>query len=119
MPIARRLLVPEGVSRCYHCVSRCVRRAFLCDGDGAHRKDWIKHRLLELNQVFAIEIGGFAILANHLHLMVRTQPDWVVRWSRAARPTREPGSNDHGLPFAHMNCASPVVARDGAPASGR
>jgi REP element-mobilizing transposase RayT len=58
-----------------------VRRAFLCDDDGAHRKDWIKQRLLELSQIFAVEIGGFAILANHFHLMVRTQPAWVERWS--------------------------------------
>jgi REP element-mobilizing transposase RayT len=81
MATPRRLLVPEGLSRCYHCVSRCVRRAFLCDDDGAHRKDWIKQRLLELGQIFAVEVGGFAIMANHLHLMVRTQPDWAEAWS--------------------------------------
>jgi REP element-mobilizing transposase RayT len=81
MGIARRLLVPEGVSRCYHCLSRCVRRAFLCGHAVSHRKDWIKQRLLELSQSFAIEVGAFAIMDNHLHLLVRTQPDWADKWS--------------------------------------
>ena len=81
MGIARQLLVPEGVSRCYHCLSRCVRRAFLCGDTAAHRKDWIKQRLLELTQSFAIEVGAFAIMDNHLHLLVRTQPDWADQWS--------------------------------------
>lgn len=49
MAIARRLLVPEGVSRCYHCISRCVRRAFLCDDATIFRREWIKRRLLELD----------------------------------------------------------------------
>ena len=81
MTIARRLLVPQGVSRCYHCISRCVRRARLCDDQTAHRKDWIKRRLVELERIFAIEVGGFAIMGNHLHLLVRTQPDQAARWS--------------------------------------
>jgi REP element-mobilizing transposase RayT len=81
MAVARRLLVPDGVSRCYHCLSRCVRRAFLCGEAAPHRKDWIKQRLLELTQSFAIEVGAFAIMDNHLHLLVRTQPDWVDQWS--------------------------------------
>jgi REP element-mobilizing transposase RayT len=81
MAIARRLLVPDGVSRCYHCVSRCVRRAFLCDDQSAHRKDWIKQRLVELSQAFAIEVGGYAIMGNHLHLLVRTRPEWADQWS--------------------------------------
>ncbi|MHC5002835.1 MAG: transposase [Planctomycetota bacterium] len=81
MGIARRLLVPEGISRSYHCLSRCVRKAYLCGDRRAHRKDWIKRRLLELDRVFAIEVGAFAIMGNHLHLMVRTQPQWVDTWS--------------------------------------
>ncbi len=37
----------------------------------AHRKDWIVSRLRELVGVFAIHCGGFAVMDNHLHLLLR------------------------------------------------
>jgi hypothetical protein len=47
MAIARRLLVDASVTRWHHCVTRCVRRAFLL-GEGPHdRKGWIEQRLRE------------------------------------------------------------------------
>ena len=50
MTIARAHLVDPSVTRWYHCVTRCVRRAFLL-GEGMHdRKCWIEHRLEELAQ---------------------------------------------------------------------
>lgn len=46
MTISRSRLVDATVSRWYHCISRCVRRAhFLGDDAGAGRKDWIENRL--------------------------------------------------------------------------
>ena len=48
MTIARAHLVDPAVTRWYHCVTRCVRRAFLL-GEGMHdRKGWIENRLQEL-----------------------------------------------------------------------
>ncbi|WP_442903758.1 hypothetical protein [Gilvimarinus sp. 1_MG-2023] len=42
----------------YHCVSRCVRRAFLCgsgkDYNFEHRRGWIAHRLKELSAVLLL-----------------------------------------------------------------
>ena len=51
MTIARSQLIDTSVARWYHCVSRCVRRAFLL-GEGPHdRKGWIENRLEELAQI--------------------------------------------------------------------
>jgi hypothetical protein len=55
MAIARAQLVDLSVTRCYHCVTRCVRRAFLL-GEGDHnRKQWLQNRLEELAGIFASE----------------------------------------------------------------
>ena len=81
MTIARAHLVDPSVTRWYHCVTRCVRRAFLL-GEGMHdRKSWIEHRLEELAEIFAMAVAGFAILDNHLHLLVRLDPDVAWGWS--------------------------------------
>jgi REP element-mobilizing transposase RayT len=81
MTIARAHLVDPAVTRWYHCVTRCVRRAFLL-GEGMHdRKGWIEHRLLELAQIFSVAVAGFAILDNHLHVLVRLDPDVAKGWS--------------------------------------
>jgi REP element-mobilizing transposase RayT len=70
MTIARAHLVDAPVTRWYHCVTRCVRRAFLL-GEGMHdRKSWIEHRLQELAQIFSVAVAGFAVLEDHLHGLV-------------------------------------------------
>jgi len=35
------------------------------------RKDWIDNRLKELDRIFAISVGGFSIMDNHLHFLLR------------------------------------------------
>jgi len=68
MTIARAHLVDPTVSRWYHFVTPCVRRAFLL-GEGQHdRKLWIETRLEELAESFAISVGGFSILDNLLRI---------------------------------------------------
>src|SRR5271157_1456914 len=81
MTILRTHLVDPSVTRWYHCVTRCVRWAFLL-GEGMHdRKSWIEHRLEELAEIFAVAVAGFAILDNHLRLLVRQDPDVARGWS--------------------------------------
>jgi hypothetical protein len=95
MAIARSKLVDVSVARWYHCVSRCVRKAFLLgEGDG-NRKKWLENRLEELSDVFAVAVGGFSLMDNHLHVLLRLDPavartssdDEVVRrWGRLFPP---------------------------------
>ena len=71
----------------YHCVNRCVRRAFLCGTDSQtgkcyeHRKGALQQRLEILAGQFAVDVLGFAIMSNHIHLVARNRPDIVAEWS--------------------------------------
>ena len=81
MTTARSQLVDLDVTRYYHCISRCVRRAFLC-GDGyEHRKQWIEDRIELLAASFAVSVCGFSVMDNHLHVLVRLDPDVAGGWS--------------------------------------
>jgi REP element-mobilizing transposase RayT len=83
MTMPRRQLVDVAVTRYYHCISRCVRRAFLC-GDGfEHRKAWIEARLEVVAEHFAVSVCGFAILDNHLHVLCRLDPGVADGWTDA------------------------------------
>ena len=87
MTIARQEIAPEGVEGVYHCFSRCVRRAFLCGWDGytgqsyEHRKEWVESRLKDLAEGFGIDVCAYAVMSNHLHVVLRTRPDLVAGWS--------------------------------------
>jgi hypothetical protein len=57
MATPRAQIVDPTVTPWYHCISRCVRRAFLCGEGFAHRKQWIEDRLKELVELFARDQG--------------------------------------------------------------
>ena len=84
---ARRQIVVEDEVGVYHCIARCVRRAFLCgidpytEKDYSHRKEWILDRMRELAGLFAIEVCGYSVMSNHLHLVLRNRPDIAEQWS--------------------------------------
>lgn len=54
----------------YHCVSRCVRRAFLCGESYEHRRGWVEEKLLSLAEVFCIDIAAYAVMSNHYHVVL-------------------------------------------------
>ena len=81
MPTPRSRLVDVAKTLWYHCISRCVRRAFLCGEGREHRKQWIEHRLKELVDIFAIQCAGFSIMDNHLHLLLRLDSEIASDWS--------------------------------------
>ena len=81
MAIARARLVDLSVARWYHCISWCVRQAFLLGEGPFNRKAWIESRLEELAQIFAVTVGGFSVLENHLHVLLGLDQDIASAWS--------------------------------------
>ena len=71
----------------YHCISRCVRRAFLCGIDTwsgksyQHRKEWVEQQLLAQSRAFCIDLVGYAIMSNHYHVIVRVDPELAASLS--------------------------------------
>jgi putative transposase len=62
MAIARAKLVDVSVARWYHCISRCVRTAFLLGEGDDDRREWLENRLEELADIFAVAVGGFSMM---------------------------------------------------------
>ena len=58
MTIARAHLIDPAVTRWYHCITRCVRRACLLGEGEGDRKVWIDRRIEELAQIFSIQERG-------------------------------------------------------------
>ena len=87
MTYARSILVPPGSPGTYHCVSRCVRRAWLCGEDREsgrsyeHRRQWVEDRIGELAEIFAAAVWGYAVMSNHLHVVVEVMPQVAAGWS--------------------------------------
>ena len=89
MPTSRADQVDLAVTPYYHCVARCVRRAFLCGKDAysgknfEHRRDWVRERLRFLAGVFAVDVCAYAIMSNHLHLVLHVDQERAGRWHDA------------------------------------
>lgn len=84
----RSALISLEATPYYHCIARCVRRAFLCGQDKQsgrsfdHRKTWLVTRFKKLSEVFAIDIPAYAVMSNHYHLVLHVDKARSEGWSR-------------------------------------
>ena len=87
MTTARRQQVCLEATPYYHCMTRCVRRAYLCGEDHAtgksfdHRKQWLVDRIKEISAVFAIDVCAYSAMSNHYHLIVYIDKETALGWS--------------------------------------
>ena len=83
----RSTLIDLNATPYYHCIARCVRRAFLCGKDRItgrnfdHLKQWVIDRIKLLGEVFAIDIAAYAIMSNHYHLVLHVNAEQAQNWS--------------------------------------
>ena len=91
-----------------HCISRCVRRAFLCGEGLEHRKLWLEKRLRLLSRCFAVDVAAYAIMSNHLHVVLHADPERAKQWDDATvatawlriRDNNDPDDPDAPVPDA-------------------
>jgi REP element-mobilizing transposase RayT len=89
MPSARKSLISLKETPYYHCIARCVRRAWLwgvdeyAGKDYSHRKEWVIERLRELSKAFAIEVCAYAVLSNHYHTVLYVDVERCKQWEDA------------------------------------
>ncbi|NMR24832.1 transposase [Pseudoalteromonas sp. NEC-BIFX-2020_015] len=102
MAIARKRQISLVDTKYYHCISRCVRRAFLCGEDCftgksyEHRRGWVEEKLLSLAKVFCIDVCAYAVMSNHTHLVLYVDDKKakrlndkaiVIRWHKLCKGT--------------------------------
>jgi hypothetical protein len=87
MPKPRKAQVSLETTPYYHCVSRCVRRAFLCGVDSLtgknyeHRRQWIVDRIKRLADIFAIDTCAYTVMHNHFHVILHVDVEGASKWS--------------------------------------
>ena len=102
MPIPRHFLVDDERPSAFHVISRCVRRAFLCGDAAEHRRAWVTELIRQATGAFAVDVLSYAVMSNHLHIVVLTDPERSRSWSPAEVATR-------------WAAAHPRTAADGSP----
>jgi REP element-mobilizing transposase RayT len=46
-----------------------------------HRRAWVEERLFELAGIFSVSLLGYAVMSNHLHVVLRVDADAAEHWS--------------------------------------
>ena len=87
MTVARSQLINLEATPYYHCISRCVRRAFLCGFDRysnqsyEHRREWVESLMMRLSQAFCIDVAAYAVMSNHYHVVLHVDRDKCLKAS--------------------------------------
>ena len=85
MTMARSHLVDVSLTRWYHCITRCVSTPFYCrtarakthlTANNGSSVDWKNLRIFS-----RCRSAAFRCMDNHLHVLVRLDPDVATNWT--------------------------------------
>lgn len=110
MTIPRRAQIDPAQPTWVHCTSRCVRRAFLAGDQFEHRKQWIEERLQLVSSCFAAEVAGYAIMGNHVHVVVKLHRTEAMAWDAVEVAKRWLSL----FPRKYLSDGTPVLPDDAA-----
>lgn len=71
----------------YHCMSRCVRKAFLINPNDKtkknynHRQKIIENKILALSKAFCITVPAYSIMSNHYHVILHVDKEKALSLS--------------------------------------
>lgn len=95
MTCARNTIVNYSETKWFHCISRIARSLPLLQSKRGLTKNWLVKRLRELSEVFAIRVGGHAIMGTHFHLLLKVETEEAIgltakevarRWAKLCPP---------------------------------
>lgn len=81
MTIARRQTVNYEDTCWYHCISRIARGLDILEKYDRGLKRRIERELKRLSKIFAIRVGGHAIMGTHFHFLLRVEVEKAKSWS--------------------------------------
>ena len=102
MATRRSDLVNLSETPFYHCGTRCVRQCYLCGYDKntgqsfEHRRGWVEKRTLFLSSVYAIDLCAYAVMSNHVHVVLKVDEksanslsmrEVLIRWHKLHKGT--------------------------------
>ncbi len=102
MITGRSQLIDERRAGCSRLISRCVRRALLCGDAAEHRRAWLERGTHTQSDAFAVDVLTYCVMSNHLHIVIRTDPEQAQQWSARevverwsmVFPDREPATGE-------------------------
>lgn len=104
---ARKEIIRPNQVAVYHCWATTLPKMVLCGKKGKkdydHRKEWIRARLVQMSEVFAVEVCGYSINKDRLDVVIRVRPDVAKKWSKEEVARRwkmiHPQDRDRELEF--------------------
>jgi hypothetical protein len=95
MTSARNSIVNYAETKWFHCISRIARSLPSLQSNNGLTKNWLVNRIRELSEIFAIRVGGHAIMGTHFHLLLRVETEEAAeltavevarRWAKVCPP---------------------------------
>ena len=79
-------------------------------------REWVRDEIRQAAGSFAIDVLAYAVMSNHLHIVVRTDPERVRDWTAAEVAARwaaaHPRTATHGSPVAWSHAEVAAKAAD-------